>query len=70
MPLHVNEELLSIRDGKPCFMGFESLVPCLQKGLYIQNNNGIHALFLFRVYGNSMLSVIKSMGKYGGKYSR
>ena len=45
------------------------LVLWVQKGQYIQDNNGFHAISLSRVYGNSTPSAIKSMEKYGGEYS-
>ena len=69
MPLNVTEELFSVRNSKVYFMGFEGLVPWLQKGWYIQDNNGFHAIFRSRVYGNLMLCAIKNMEKCGGEYS-
>ena len=50
-------------------MEFEGLVLWLQKHWHIQDNNGFHAISHSRVFGNLMLSAIKSMENCGGEYS-
>lgn len=50
----ISEELFSVRDNKPDFMGFEVFVLWLHKSQCIQDNNGFHTVCLFRVFGNMM----------------